>query len=218
MAEYGAGTPLEINGMNIWRGQDRTNGFTMKGDRVPILRTSFAKCVIDAANPLTDPYVIAWGNGLWRDDSQIEAQPNTVYAQAPERGKLIGILEFSQGWQTGNPVQNYGVPPYSKANVVKKGLVGYKCALKEAGSEADYLKYLQGDASAAALAAVTAYKDWTALLAQAAGGDLCLFFEKTSGFPIVAVSSNQTLAGADFAGRASLFEPENELIYFDINL
>jgi hypothetical protein len=226
MMEYGLGTPLKISDRSLWKGEDKTNGFVMKGDRVPVLRNSFSKFIIGADNILLDDGVITWGNGVWRNNANIATQPNTFNAQAPsEKAKFIGILEFNQEWQNGNPVVkvvNWGVPAYSKANIVYQGLVGYKVSLKQGADIADnissYYAYLKGNRSAEAVEAIETYKDWTSKLASATTGSrLCLFFENTTGFPVITAQAEATLTGATFAGYAELYEPENEAVYFNIN-
>jgi hypothetical protein len=242
---YGAGTPIDISDpKKLWRGSDKTNGFLMRNvdGRVPALKEGFAAAVIGNANLLIDPYVIPWGNALWVNVANIDTQPHTVLAQKPgAKAWLQGVLSFEQGWQTGNPVQNYGLPPYSRGNVIRKGYVGYKVALVPGVSAednaADYLAYLQGDATKDINTVRSLYADWMAELKAAGDGSrLALFFEDTSGFPIVkAVMTTGTLlddngdpvgtvpvvpvlAGATFAAFAEVLEPENEAVYFDINL
>jgi hypothetical protein len=115
-----------------------------------------------------------------------------------------------------------------------------------AGDQDDYLAYLQGDTSKDTGTVRTVYDDWMDLLAAGAEGDrLGLFFENTSGFPIVAVVPKgvqvlagtpgatysqadfsqvtvpggvPSLAGAAFAGFAEVLEPENTAVYFSIDL
>jgi hypothetical protein len=241
---YGAGTPIDISDpKKLWRGSDRTNGFLMRNvdGRIPALKEGFAKAVIGNDNPLLDPYVIPWGNALWVNPANIDTQPHTVYAQKPARSWLQGVLEFEQGWQTGNPVQNYGLPPNSRGTVIRKGLVGYKTALVPGAdiddNVPDYLAYLQGDASNDVPTVRSVYADWMALLKAGNEGDrLALFFENTSGFPVVkavpavgALFDDQgasvgtvpvvpVLAGATFVAFAEVLESENEAIYFDISL
>jgi hypothetical protein len=242
---YGAGTPIDISDpKKLWRGSDKTNGFLMRNvdGRVPALKEGFAAAVIGNDNPLIDPYVIPWGNALWVNIANINTQPHTVLAQKPaSKAWLQGVLSFEQGWQTGNPVQNYGLPPYSRGTVIRKGYVGYKVALVPGASVdtnvADYLAYLQGDATRDVNTIRSLYADWMAALKAAGDGSrLALFFENTSGFPVVqAVLTTGTLlddggdpvgvvpvipvlTGATFAAFAEVLEPENEAVYFDINL
>jgi hypothetical protein len=239
---YGSGTPMDITDPNkVWRGGDKTNGFLMRNvdGRVPALKEGFAKAVIGNDNPLLDPYVIPWDNALWVNPANIDTQPHTVYAQKPARSWLQGVLSFEQGWQTGNPVQNYGLPPYSRGTVIRKGYVGYKVALVPGAGITDniedYLAYLQGDASKDLPSIRSTYEDWMALLKAGNEGDrLALFFENTSGFPVVkAVPAVGTLLddsgapvgtvpvvpvldGASFAAFAEVLESENEAIYFSM--
>jgi hypothetical protein len=208
-----------------WRGSDRTNGFLMRNvdGRIPALKEGSARAVIGAANPVFTEMVLVWGNGLWVDQANIDTQPHTLHAEAPAtKPWLQGVVAFDQAWQTGNPVQNYGVPPYSKWDLVRKGYVGYKQAMYAVGKEDDYLAYLQGDTSQDVPAVRTVYPDWMAVLkAGAAGSRLGLFFGNDSGFPLVslvAAGSAPTLANATFAGFAEIFEPENAAIFFDIQL
>jgi hypothetical protein len=250
---YGAGTPIDItDSKKVWRGGDRTNGFLMRNvdGRVPALKEGFAKAVIGNANILLDPYVIPWGNALWTNVEHIAFQPHTIYAQKPDVSWLQGVLSFEQGWQTGNPVQNYGLPPYSRGTVIRKGYVGYKVALVPGvnidDNVADYLSFLQGDVSKDVSAVRSVYADWMDMLrVSQEGSRLGLFFENTTGFPVVAVvpggeqvlagtpgaaynqadfsqvtvsGSVPVLAGASFGGFAEILEPENEAIFFDINL
>jgi hypothetical protein len=213
---------MEISGESLWRGLDLSDGFLMKGDRIPALVESDARCVIDAANPLSEPYVVPWGSGLWLDQAQMENQPHTVHAEKPSKGVLTGLLKFEQGWQTGNPVVNWGAPPYTRMSVIRKGLVGYKVALASLSVLENYVAYLKGERTDDAKAAINVYKDWVATWAAgAADSRLGLFFENTSGLPIVSLvttPASPTLAGASFAGFAEVFEPENATIFFDINL
>jgi hypothetical protein len=238
---YGAGTPIDISDpKKVWRGSDKTNGFLMRNvdGRVPALKEGFAKAVIGNANPLLDPYVIPWGNALWIAPANIDTQPHTVYAQKPAaKSWLQGVLSFEQGWQTGNPVQNYGLPPYSRGTIIRKGYVGYKTAMAAGGDPDDYLAYLQGDTSKDTGTVRTLYTDWMAELKAAADGlRLALFFDDTSGFPVVSAVSVTgelldaggspvgivpvvpVLAGATFAGLAEVLEPENTAVYFSIDL
>jgi hypothetical protein len=194
--------------------------------RVPALKEGFASAVIGNANLLIDPYVIPWGNALWVNIANVDTQPHTVLAQKPAaKAWLQGVLSFEQGWQTGNPVQNYGLPPYSRGTIVRKGYVGYKVALVPGATAdenaADYLAYLQGDASKDVNTVRSLYADWMAALKAATDGfRLALFFEDTSGFPIVAAidAASPVLTGATFSAFAEVLEPENETIFFSIDL
>jgi hypothetical protein len=158
--------------------------------RIPALEESFAKALAGALNPLFTDGVLPWGNALWLDLSVIDTQPHTVHAEKPAKAKITGVLKFEQGWQTGNPVQNWGLPLYSRGTVIRDGLVGYKVAMNGSGTADDYLSYLRGDASKDVASARTTYVEWMDALRTADdGSNLALFFDTKSGFPVVAVVS-----------------------------
>jgi hypothetical protein len=249
---YGSGTPIDIaDGSKLWGGTDKTNGFLMRSvdGRIPALEESFAKALAGASNPLFDSGVLPWGNALWLDLATIHTQPHTVRAEKPAKAKIAGVLKFEQGWQTGNPVQNWGLPLYSRGTVIRDGLVGYKVALNRSADPEDYLSYLRGDESKDNATIRTTYEEWVdALRAADDGSNLGIFFDKTSGFPVVAVvppvgvlsgspgatydqgdfTQSLLLAGAAFTealldgvvfgGMAKVFEPENKAVYFDLKL
>jgi hypothetical protein len=244
---YGSGTPIDIaDGNKLWRGQDRTNGFLMRSvdGRIPALEESFSRLVAGATNPLYDDGVIPWGNAVWLNLANMKSSPHTVIAEKPAAAKLAGVLKFEQGWQTGNAVQPWGLPIYSRGTLIRDGLVGYKVAMKSGGDPDDYLACMKGDDSKDVPAVRTVYDDWvTAMQSMASTDLLCLFFDNLSGFPIVAVVGttksvlagapgssyavgdfsqavvkvDPQLAGATFGGVAKVFEPENQAIYFEIN-
>jgi hypothetical protein len=223
--KYGSGMPLDVSNLEtLWKGSDKTNGFLMRSvdGRIPALQLPIGRMVIDAGNTLADDGLIPWGNGLWRDNGAIDTRPGTVHAEKPVKGEFIGVLKFNQGWQAGNPVQPWGLPAHSKGVIVNKGLVGYKTAMAAAGQEENYLSYLKGVAAQDTDTVRTTYKQWVAdLKAAAAGAKLGLFFEDTSGFPVVSVVlaadiSAPVLAGATFAGFAVVYEREHEAVFFDI--
>jgi hypothetical protein len=177
---------------------------------------------IDAGSVLADDGLIPWGNALWRDNNTIDTRPGTVHAESPAKGEFVGVLKFNQGWQAGNPVQPWGLPAYSKGVIVNKGLVGYKTAMAAVNQDANYLLYLKGVAAQDADTVRTTYAQWVASLkAAAAGSKLGLFFDTTSGFPVVSVVlaaavPAPALTGAAFAGFAVVYEREHEAVFFDI--
>jgi hypothetical protein len=222
---YGPGAPIDITDQNkLWGGTDKTNGFLMRSvdGRVPALAESFAKAVIAAASPLNTDGVIPWGNALWIDIANIDTQPHTVNAVKPAAAMFAGVLKFEQGVQTGNPVQPFGIPPWTRGTVIKSGYVGYKVSMTAVGQEANYMAYLKGDASQDIAGTRQTYEDWVATYKAGADGDrLGLFFGNASGFPIVSLVaaasvSAPTLANATFAGFAEAWEPENQAIYFKV--
>lgn len=227
------GTPLTINAANVWRGQDRTNGFVMKNidGRIPALKESFSRLNIGAASVLYAPGVVPFGNALFRDNAVIDVSPGAVQSDKPTKARFQGVLQFEQGIQTGHPVQNWGIMTFSKGTLVRKGLVGYKQAMTAvlatpAAQEANYLALLGGDKAKDVVATRTTYAEWIAAQKAGADGDkLGLFFANTSGFPIVQLvlaaninnpTAGFTNGGVTFGGWAEIFEKENQAIYFDI--
>jgi hypothetical protein len=249
---YGSGTPIDIaDGNKLWSGSDRTNGFLMRSvdGRIPALKESFAKALAGADNPLFDDGVIPWGNAVWLNLELMKTQPHTVHAEKPAKAKIAGVLEFEQGVQTGNPVLNWGLPLYSRGTLIRDGLVGYKVAMNGVADPEDYLAYLRGDESKDNASVRTVYEDWVdGLRLVDDGANLGLFFNKASGFPVVAVvAAASVLSGVPgatydqgefgqtllqtgvafvegsfsnlvFGGLAKVFEPENKAIYFDLKL
>ena len=237
-ATYGPGTPLKIGQDHIWRGRDKTNGFLMRNvdGRVPALKESFSRVDIGAGNVISAAGAVPYGNGLWRDISTMDVDPGVVKTEKPAVGILVGIAEFNQGWQTGHPVQGWGVPTFGRADMIRKGYVGYKVAMTAVGQEANYLAYLQGDTTQDIATVRTVYDDWLAAyvgdpgatvpVLPVDGSKLALFFGNTSGFPIISVVSpvsgalpvNPALTGATFAGYVEIFEPENEAVFVTFGL
>jgi hypothetical protein len=223
---YGSGTPIDIaDGDKLWRGTDKTNGFLMRNSdgRIPALEESFSRLVIAAANPLFNEGVIAWGNGLWLDTSSVKTKPHTMRGEKPAVGSLVGVLKFEQGWQTGNPVKNWGLPLYSRGTIVREGLVGYKVSYKHGGSLDDYTAYLRGDPEKDDPAVRLTYDEWMDMWESGADNTkLALFFHVESGFPVVypvvPVGYDPVLSDCVFAGYAKVWEPENQAIYFDLKL
>ena len=228
MAEFIPGMPLDIGDpKRLWKSALKTNGFLMGNvnGRVPALTEGFSRIVLDAGNPLFAPDVVAWGNGLWREIDEIDTRPGVLHGQAPSvKPALFGILHFNQGWQASNPIQPYGMPSYTTGTIVRRGYVGYETAMTDASQTDGYLKYLQGDAAQDVPAVRSLYGDWVTMWKNAAAGSkLGIFFENSSGFPIVAAVppaqlSAPVLSGAVFGGFAEVLIKEQERIYFDIQL
>jgi hypothetical protein len=189
--KFGPGTPIDISEQKeLWGGHDKTNGFLHKSvdGRIPALKDFWNNMACDVANPIYESNVIPWGNGVWLDVANIDTKARTLYCQKPAKGVFRGIMPFEQGFATGNPVQPYGLPRYSKKDVVLQGLVGYKVSMTAGADGDDYMAYLAGDVSKDIVAVRETYADWMAAWkAAAAGSKLGIFFDDLSGFPIVAV-------------------------------
>jgi hypothetical protein len=227
--KFGPGTPIDVSNLEaLWRGSTKTNGFLMRSvdGRIPALEQPIGQMRIAAGHVLEVPDSLPWGVGLWRNIAEMDTAPGAVHASKPTKGFLAGLLKFNQGWQAGNPIIPWGVPRYSKAVMVSKGLVGFKTAMAAVGQEDEYLGYLKGDTAQDIATVRTTYKDWITAYKQASttdGSKLGLFVGNDSGFPIVSVVlkanlAAPTLTGATFAGFAEVFEKEHEAIFFDINL
>ena len=222
---YGVGSPIDITDQSkLWGGTSKTNGFLMRSvdGRIPALEESFARCVIGATSPMFDSMVVPWGNALWVDMSTVDTEPHVIQSVKPADAFFVGVLKFEQGVQTGNPIQPYGLPPFTRGTVIRKGYVGYKTSMPAVGIETDYTGYLLGDETKDVDTARSTYGEWMDILKAGADGDrLGLFFGNDSGFPIVSLVlaaniASPTLANATFGGFAEIFEPENEAIYFDV--
>jgi hypothetical protein len=230
MAEYMPGMPMDIGSPDrLWKGGVKTNGILMRAvnGRIPSLVEGYSRIAIDSASALYAPDVVPWGNALWRDVGEVDTRPGVRYAQAPSgKPSLVGVIEFNQGWQASNPVQPYGMPSYSTGSVIRKGLVGYEHAMTGVSQADAYLKYLQGDKDPAVDVNTvrTLYADWVAAWkAAAAGSKLGLFFDNSTGFPVVsavpaASLAAPALAGCTFGGFAEVLAKEFERIYFGIGL
>jgi hypothetical protein len=228
MYEYTGGMPLDISDQKkLWGGFGKTNGILHKNvdGRIPALKGSWARIMpAKLESPLSDRGIIPWGNGFWRNLAVIDNKPNTMYPDKPDAGLFAGILLFEQGWQSGNPIVGYGLVDYTRGTVVPSGLVGYQTSLAAVGEEENYYKFLQNQADRAYNKPEVrkSYKEWMAdLKAAGDGSKLGIFFGNDSGFPLVAPVAaadlaNPVLTDAVFGGFGRLFEPENEIVYFEI--
>jgi hypothetical protein len=228
MYEYGNGMPIDISDQKkLWGGFGKTNGILHKNvdGRIPAMKGSWARIMAARLeNPLSERGVIPWGNAFWRNLGLIDTKPNTFYPDKPDAGLFGGILLFEQGWQSGNPIVPYGLVDYTRGTVIPSGLVGYQTSMAAVGAEEDYYKFLQNQADRAynKIEARKGYKEWMAdLKAAGDGSKLGIFFGNGSGFPLVeavpaADRANPAVTDATFGGFARLYEPENEIVYFEI--
>lgn len=226
---YGAGAPLQIDQNSIWKGRDRSNGFVMRAvdGRIPAVKEGFTRLGIGASNVLFTDAAVPYGNGLFRDRAQQVTAPGMVYTDKPTKAKFVGILEFDQANQTGNPILGWGKQSFQRGKLVRSGLVGYKQTFVYGGVQANYLLLLKnGLRSAQDVNTVRLiYSDWAALQAAGAAGDrLGLFIDNASGFPIAKMVLAANLAapltgttGVTFAGWEAIWEPENETVFFNIS-
>lgn len=205
MAIMGPNAPLRIGQEQVWKGRDKTNGFLMRNadGRIPALKESFSRVDIGGGSVYSAAGATPYGNGLWRDLPNFADEPGVVKAEKPEKGVFVGVIEFNQGWQTGHPVQGWGIPAYGRSDMIRKGLVGYKVAMAGIGSDASYLSYLKGDKTADNVGVRTTYKDWVQALSEADdGAKLGLFFSHVSGSPIISVVEPEAQT-ASYAGTTA---------------
>lgn len=224
MTHQTAGAPLSINGQNVYRGQDRTNGFLARNvdGRVPAETEGFARLTIPALHPTYADGAVPWGTGLWRDIATIDTKPGTVQCGAPTKGWFVGALKFEQGVQTGHPVLGWGLLNFSKGTLVRKGLLGMKVTMAAVGDEANFLAYLKGDKTKDTATYRKTYDEWIATFKAGADGDrLGMFYANASGFPIIALVlkadvAAPALTGATFAGFVEVLEPENKAVFVNL--
>jgi hypothetical protein len=223
---------LPINQDNIWRGQDKTNGFLMRSvdGRIPALKESFSRLDIPSTHILAPYAVVPYGIGLWFDTAAADNSPGAVVCG--DNGSttvLRGIMEFNQGWQTGHPVQNWGVPNWARSDIILAGYVGYKHAMAVGANPLDYLSYIQGERSVDIPSVRTTWTEWVAAWVAAAGSTrMTLWFDTATGFPIMQVLTMAQIAtlfpGAPsvgavgpansvFAGTIEIWEPENKAMF-----
>jgi len=225
MSTNGPGAPLTIDVNNVYRGQDRSNGFLMKNadGRIPALQEGFSRMNIGSGSASYVDGIVPYGTALWRDTATIDTAPGAVYADKPTKGWFVGVLKFEQGMQTGHPVAGHGIPAgYAKGTLVRKGLIGYKQTMTAVGQEANFLALLKGDKTKDIGTVRKVYADWAATLKVGADGDrLAIFFGNASGFPIMSLvlAANvgaPVLANATFGGFVEILEPENQAVYIDL--
>jgi hypothetical protein len=223
---YGQATPLQINQNSVWKGRDRSNGFVMRNadGRVPAITEGFTRLGIGASNVLYPVGAVPYGNALFRDTNQIDTAPGLVFTDKPTKSWFVGILEFEQSNQTGNPILNWAKQLFQRGNLVRSGYVGYKQTMVYGNNQAHYLDLLTNGLNSTYDTTATRliYADMVAAFKAGADGDrLGLFFDTASGFPIakMVVAANLAapltgLTGVVFAGYAEIFEKENEAVIF----
>ena len=224
MATEMTGSLLSVTGTKAWKGGELTNGFLMKNadGRVAAITQSGT---IDMTGNTTVSDVIPYGNGLIRllaDATAAKANKLRSGAPGTSMYQFAGIVKYEPGWAISNPVQNWGIPAYSKFTCVSRGIVGYKFSHKVGQTAADYLAFLKGDKSK--VTAIDTFADWMALLAAGTtiGQNLYLLISVVTGFPRVILGlphrgAITVPAGFVLVGQAVVFEPENEMIGFELN-
>lgn len=194
---------ISVNGSQVWKGPDKSNGILMMGDSVPHIETSYAKMSLDTTNGLGIGYV-PFGNALWYDDADLASGKYAqVYdsAAALTTPKFAGIMKYEQGVATGFPMnqasgyQN-GIMPHMKGTIIKRGFVWYKdCYAGASGTT-------KRD-----------FKDITR--------SMCLFVRDATGVPVLAkptdfVDGKPVLSDCTFVGTIEQLEPETEGVLINI--
>jgi hypothetical protein len=136
--------------------------------------------------------------------------------------KFAGLVKYEPGWAISHPVQNWGIPSFSKFTAITRGIVGFKFSQKSGQSDADYLAFIKGDKSK--VTAIDTFDDWMTALSAATviGSSLYLLVSITTGFPRVMVgapnrNSVSVPAGYVLVAEAVVFEPENGMLGFELD-
>ncbi len=218
------GSLLSVRGNKAWRGEELTNGFLMRNadGRVAAITQSGT---IDMTGNAAVTAAVPYGNGLIRLLSDVTAADvNALRSGAPGASvyQFAGVVKYEPGWAISHPVQNWGIPAFSKFTAITRGIVGYKFSQKAGQSNADYLAFLKGDKTK--VTAIDTFTNWSAALAAAVtiGSTLYLLLSVTTGFPrvIVGVANRAAItvpAGFMLVGQAAVFEPENGMIGFELD-
>jgi hypothetical protein len=183
-----------------------------------------------SANIVT-PDVVPYGNGLVRYLNEATSKIGANFLRSgialdlagatPPRAQFVGVVKYEPAWAISHPVQNWGIPAYSKFTSITKGIVGYKFSKKSGQSDNDYLAFLKGDTTKRT--AIDSFANWmTALSTAPVGSVLSLCFDLNTGFPRVMVGGpNRTTVnpglGFVLVGQGIVIEPENEMIGFDLD-
>jgi uncharacterized repeat protein (TIGR02543 family) len=218
------GSLLSVTGNKAWRGEELTNGFLMRNadGRVAAITQSGT---IDLSDNAAVTAAVPFGNGLIRllEDANV-SEINALKSGAPGDSvyQFAGVVKYEPGWAISHPVQNWGIPAFSKFTAITRGIVGYKFSLKSGQTNADYLAFLKGDKSK--VTAIDTFDDWMTALAAAdvIGSNLYLLISVLTGFPKVVVGgpdkhSVVIPAGHMLIAQAVVFEPENGMVGFEID-
>lgn len=218
-----SGGLLSVAGSKAWKGGELTNGFLMRNadGRVAAITQSGT---IDISDNAAVTQAVPFGNGLIRLFSDVASDANILKSGAAGNSvyQFAGVVKYEPGWAISHPVQNWGIPSFSKFTAITRGIVGYKFSQKSGQSNADYLAFLKGDKTK--VTAIDTYTEWLAALAAATviGSNLYLLISVLTGFPKVIVGgpdkhSVSVPVGHILVGQAVVFEPENGMIGFELD-
>ena len=229
MASERTGSLLSVTGSRIWKGDELTNGFLMRNadGRVPAI-TQSGIITLSSTSLYASDMTIPFGCGVFRRLNLVNSskqEVNTFVVDDHDAAYLgfAGIIKYEQGWAESNPIKNWGVPAYSKFTLIVKGIVGFKYFVKQ--STADYesfFDFMKGDKTKRSK--IEGYEEiltkWQTASATTSNTHVYLAFSTANGMPVAYVSDRNTFSqpGDDHftVGRAVLFEPENETIYFEL--
>jgi hypothetical protein len=197
---------LSVTGQKVWKGTDKSNGVLMMGDSVPHIEISYSEMAVGTGEGTLGALgldYIPFGNAVWYDDGDIATKKYAkIYGSKPDTGaKFAGIMKYEQGIATGFPMTQvsgyqYGVKPWMKGTLIKRGFVWYKDCFAEATGTTK-----------------RAFADVTR--------SMCLFARDGSGLPVLAQPTAITdgipvLSGCTFIGTIEEIEPENEAVLINI--
>lgn len=223
MATEMSGSLLSVTGSKAWKGEELTNGFLMRNADGRVAAITQSGTIDLTSNPAVQQ-AVPFGNGLVRLLGDVDTEPNALKSGAAGDSvyQFAGIVKYEPGWAISHPVQNWGIPAFSKFTSITRGIVGYKFSQKDNQSNADYLAFIKGDKTK--VTAIDTFDDWMAALAAAAtiGSNLYLLISVVTGFPKVIVGGpdKHTVsipAGHMLVAQAVVFEPENGMIGFEID-
>jgi hypothetical protein len=219
-----SGSLLSVSGNKAWKGEELTNGFLMRNadGRVAAITQSGT---IDLTANAALIEAVPFGNGLVRllEDADLTsinalksgAAGDSVY-------QFAGVVKYEPAWAISHPVQNWGIPAFSKFTAITRGIVGYKFSQKSGQTNANYLAFLKGDKTK--VTAIDTFDDWMTALAAATdiGATLYLLVSLLTGFPRVIVGGPNRKnvavpAGFMLIAQAVVFEPENGMVGFELD-
>lgn len=230
MASERTGSLLSVAGSRVWKGDELTNGFLMRNadGRVPAI-TQSGIITLNTNSLYASDMTIPFGCGVFRRLNLVNSSKQEVnnFVVDDDQGSAVlgfaGIIKYEQGWAESNPIKNWGVPAYSKFTLIAKGIVGFKYFVEQATADfASFFAFMKGDKSKRAN--VEGYAEilakWQAASATDPNTHVYLVVSTENGMPFAYISdrNNFTLPFNGFftVGRAVLFEPENETIYFEL--
>ena len=225
MATEMTGSLLSVTGSKAWKGGELTNGFLMRNADGRVAAITQSGTIDLSGNAIVGLPAVPFGNGLVRlmaDCNNAEINALKSGAAGASVYQFAGVVKYEPGWAISHPVQNWGIPAYSKFTAITRGIVGYKFSKKTGQTDADYLAFLKGDKSK--VTAIDTFEDWMTALAAATviGSTLYLLISLVTGFPrvIVGVANRAAItvpAGHMLIGQAAVFEPENGMIGFELD-